>query len=133
MHFYFLFEQYKLESTEVIKEINTTYFLIEGTYSTKEQASLATKEIKTNLIVKEDANYTVYLAITKDKDNLEKLQNLYKDLNINTTLKKMSIEDQEFIATLEQMDILLTKAEDKEEIEAVNKVVLATYQELIVE
>lgn len=128
-----LFEQYKLESETVIKEVNSTYFLTEGSYSTKEQAEKATEDIEPNLIIKEDANYTVYLAITKDNKNLEKLKKLYEDLGINTTIKKMSIENQEFLATLEQMDLLLNKTSTNEEMLAINEVILANYQEFVLD
>ena len=50
----FLFEQYKLESETVIKEVNSTYFLMEGSYSTEEQAKKAVSNIEPYLIVKED-------------------------------------------------------------------------------
>lgn len=128
-----LFEQYKLESETVIKEVNSTYFLTERSYSTKEQAEKATEDIEPNLVIKEDANYTVYLAITKDNKNLEKLKKLYEDLGINTTIKKMSIENQEFLATLEQMDLLLNKTSTNEEMLAINEVILANYQEFVLD
>ena len=48
----FLFEQYKLESESVIKEVNSTYFLMEGSYSTKEQAKKTVTNIEPYLIFK---------------------------------------------------------------------------------
>lgn len=131
----FLFEQYKLESESVIKEVNSTYFLMEGSYSTKEQANkvVSDNNIKTYLIVKEDANYIVYLAITSSNDNLEKLKKMYKEDGINTSIKKMSIDNKEFLAMLEQMDILLNKTSSNDEILAINEVVLANYQEFVLE
>ena len=84
----FLFEQYKLESETVIKEVNSTYFLMEGSYSTEEQAKKAVSNIDPFLIVKEDANYVVYLAITSSNDNLEKLKKMYKEeKKVNNTIK----------------------------------------------
>ena len=131
----FLFEQYKLESESVIKEVNSTYFLMEGSYSTEDQANKAVTDnnIKTYLIVKEDANYIIYLAITKDNDNLDKLKKLYNDLGINCSIKKMSTSNEEFLAMLEQMDILLDKTSSNDEILAINEVVLANYQEFVLE
>lgn len=131
----FLFEQYKLESESVIKEVNSTYFLMEGSYSAKEQANkvVSDNNIKTYLIVKEDANYIVYLAITSSNDNLEKLKKMYKEDGINTSIKKMSIDNKEFLAMLEQMDILLNKTSSNDEILAINEVVLANYQEFVLE
>ena len=129
----FLFEQYKLESSEVVKEVNSLYFIMEGSYSSLEQAYNATKDIDVKLITKEDANYIVYLSITKDSNNLEKLEKLYKDLNINTTIKTMSVSNKEFLATLEQMDLLINNTKDNEEILSINEVVLANYQEFVLE
>lgn len=131
----FLFEQYKLESESVIREVNSTYFLMEGSYSTEDQANKAVTDnnIKTYLIVKEDANYIVYLAITKDNDNLDKLKKLYNDLGINCSIKKMSASNEEFLAMLEQMDILLNKTSSNDEILAINEVILANYQEFVLE
>lgn len=129
----FLFEQYKLESETVIKEVNSTYFLMEGSYSTEEQAKKAVSNIEPYLIVKEDANYIVYLAITSSNDNLEKLKKMYKEEDINASIKKMSIENEEFLATLEQMDVLLNKAKSNDEITSINEVVLANYQEFVLE
>lgn len=129
----FLFEQYKLEDKSVVREVNSIYFVMEGSYGTLEQAKKATKDIEVKLITKEDANYVVYLAITRNNDNLEKLEKIYNDLKINTTIKKMSIDDEEFLATLEQMDLLIDKTTSQDEILAVNEVVLANYQEFVLE
>ena len=132
----FLFEQYKLESESVIKEVNSTYFLVEGTYSTETQATKAVTSntnIDPYIIVKEDANYIVYLAITASNDNLEKLKKMYEEKNVNASIKKMSIENEEFLATLEQMDILLNNAKTNDEITSITEVVLANYQEFVLE
>ena len=129
----FLFEQYKLEDKSVVREVNSIYFVMEGSYGTLEQAKEATKDIEVKLITKEDANYVVYLAITRNNDNLEKLEKIYNDLKINTTIKKMSIDDEEFLATLEQMDLLIDKTTSQDEILAVNEVILANYQEFVLE
>lgn len=132
----FLFEQYKLESETVIKEVNSTYFLVEGTYSTETQATKAVTSntnIDPYIIVKEDANYIVYLAITASNDNLEKLKKMYEEKDVNASIKKMSIENEEFLATLEQMDILLNNAKTNDEITSITEVVLANYQEFVLE
>ena len=45
----------------------------------------------------------------------------------------MSIENEEFLATLEQMDILLNNAKTNDEITSITEVVLANYQEFVLE
>ncbi len=129
----FLFERYKEEDKAVLKETNSLYFFIEGVYSNKSQAEKSSENVKVKLITKEDANYVTYLAITKDEANLEKLEKLFKKLKVNATIKKMSINNKEFLTILEQMDLLLKKTNQNEELLAVNEVVLSNYQDLVLE
>ena len=58
---------------------------------------------------------------------------MYKEEDIHASIKKMSIENEEFLATLEQMDVLLNKAKSNDEITSINEVVLANYQEFVLE
>lgn len=129
----FLFERYKEEDKAVLKETNSLYFFIEGVYNNKGQAEKSSENVKVKLITKEDANYITYLAITKDEANLEKLEKLFKKLKVNATIKKMSINNKEFLTILEQMDLLLKKTNQKEELLAVNEVILSNYQDLVLE
>ena len=129
----FLFERYKEEDKAVLKETNSLYFFIEGVYNNKSQAEKSSENVKVKLITKEDANYVTYLAITKDEANIEKLEKLFKKLKVNATIKKMSINNKEFLTILEQMDLLLKKTNQNEELLAVNEVVLSNYQDLVLE
>ena len=129
----FLFERYKEEDKAVLKETNSLYFFIEGVYNNKSQAEKSSENVKVKLITKEDTNYVTYLAITKDEANLEKLEKLFKKLKVNATIKKMSINNKEFLTILEQMDLLLKKTNQNEELLAVNEVVLSNYQDLVLE
>ena len=106
---------------------------MEGSYNSKEQAENATNDIEVKLITKEDNNYVVYLAITKDEENLDKFADVYHDLKINTTIKKMSVDNEEFLTSLEQMDLLLKKTTYQDEVLAINEVVLANYEQLILD
>ena len=45
----------------------------------------------------------------------------------------MSINNKEFLTILEQMDLLLKKTNQNEELLAVNEVVLSNYQDLVLE
>lgn len=126
-----LFEQFKEEDQEVFAQNDVIYFLEEGIYDNLERAEAATKDIDTKIIVKEDANYYVYLAITKNKSNLSRLKKIYKDMNLNINVKEMEIEDTSFLTSLEQMDGLVEKTTTKEELLTITKVVLANYEELV--
>ena len=118
---------------EVMQEKNKIYFIQEGVYDNEEEAKKATAELDTKIIVKEDAKYYVYLAMTQSEKNLEKLKKFYQNQGINITIKEMEITDESFINTLIQMDGLLEDTTKEEQIDPINKVVLANYQELILE
>ena len=127
----FLFNKYKEEQLVFQSEEDSIYFLEEGVYDNKERAENATSNIDAKIIVKEDAKYYVYLAITDDDINLEKLNTMYDELEINATVKEMKVSDESFLSTLEQMDGLMNSATKNDEILAINKVVLATYEEMV--
>ncbi|HIT10053.1 MAG TPA: hypothetical protein IAC24_00425 [Candidatus Onthousia faecigallinarum] len=130
---HFLFLEYQEETMEVMQEKNKIYFIQEGVYDNEEEAKKATAELDTKIIVKEDAKYYVYLAMTQSEKNLEKLKKFYQNQGINITIKEMEITDESFINTLIQMDGLLEDTTKEEQIDPINKVVLANYQELILE
>lgn len=127
----FLFEKYKLEDEVVVKEVNSIHFIYEGVYNNKEQAIEASKNIENKLIVKEDVNYVVYLGITSDNNNLQKLEDIYNDLGITTNVKMMSISNDTFLATLEQLDILISNSEQENEILNVVETILANYEQTL--
>lgn len=127
----YLFHQYKMEDAEVFYEKNAIYFFTEGVYDNKERAQKATEDIETKVIVKEDAKYYVYLAITKNKENKERLMKMYQDKKIEVSIKEMSITNTSFLTCLQQMDGLIPSVKTNEELETINKVVLANYEELI--
>ena len=127
----FLFKQYQEEDRTVFYDREQVYFFQEGSYDNLERATKATENLDTKIIVKEDAKYYVYLAITQDIHNKEKLEKMYKDMGINVTVKKMNVSNSSFITCLEQMDGLMEKTKEKEEILPINRVILANYEELV--
>ena len=69
-----LFKKYQQEDIEVFQEENMVYVFEEGVYDNQERAENATESLDTKLIVKEDAKYYVYLAMTKNNDNAKQLK-----------------------------------------------------------
>lgn len=125
-----LFQKYQQEESQVFQE-KGTYFFIEGAYDNQERAENATNHLAAKLIVKEDNHYVVYVGITNTKDNVEKLKKFFQESDIQTTIKQMTITDESFLTNLDQMDGLLKQIKTKSELWPINKVILATYEELI--
>lgn len=125
-----LFQKYRQEDMQVFQE-DVVYFFEEGVYDNQERAENATTAISTKLIVKEDAKYSVYLAITQDKNNMESLKKMFADETLNVTIKEMAIENSSFLTSLEQMDGLMKQVKTNEERETINRVILANYEEFV--
>lgn len=126
-----LFKKYQQEDIEVFQEENMVYVFEEGVYDNQERAENATESLDTKLIVKEDAKYYVYLAMTKNNDNAKQLKKLYEKEKINVEIKKLVIENSSFLTSLEQMDGLMKQVNSMDELLPINRVVLANYEELI--
>lgn len=119
--------------TNISKEDkNDIYFLQLGVYSSINSMEEDTKKVDNKLVLKEDNKYYVYVAISKYKDNLNKISKLYNNLGYNLYIKPRRVVNQEFLLNLEQFDKLLKTSTALEEINTINSVVLSSYEEMVI-
>lgn len=111
---------------------NLIYFLQLGVYTNKNSMSLDTKSVENKIVAVEDGKYYVYVGISKDKDNLKKISNIYDDLGYSLYIKEQKVIDAEFRTNLEQFDKLLKSAKNEEEINTINSVILSSYEEMVI-
>lgn len=117
--------------SENINKKNTYYFLQLGVYDDMDSLSKDTKNIDDKLVLKENDKYYVYVGISKEKDNLKRISNLYKDYGYNLLIKEKIIMNEEFCINLEQFDKLLKNTKDLEELKKIMAVILSSYQEMV--
>ncbi len=117
--------------SENINKKNTYYFLQLGVYDDMDSLSKDTKNIDDKLVLKENDKYYVYVGISKEKDNLKRISNLYKDYGYNLLIKEKIIMNEEFCINLEQFDKLLKNTKDLEESKKIMAVILSSYQEMV--
>lgn len=108
-----------------------TYILQEGVYTNKEALDKHLKDIDKYILYEEDGKYYVYLAFTTSLNNVNKLKSLYEEEDVSVYVRKANILNDEFVASLEQYDLLLEEVKDDEEIFAINETILSSYEELI--
>ncbi len=123
----FLYERYESETT--ISLGKTIYFLQYGIYSTIEEAQQ--EKLSSSILVREDNKFYLYLGISLQKQNLEKIKSFYDEENKTTCIKATTITDNTFLNHIAQWDVLLSNAKTKEEVLAISKVVLADYEETV--
>lgn len=125
----FLFGE-KIELIKKLQKGDTYYFLEEGIYSNYNNIQNNINAYR-KIIENKNNKYHVYIGITRDKKVLEKLKKIYKEDNINVSVKEINLYSQEFKNNVEQFDLLIKQTKDNSQILTIEEVVIANYQEII--
>lgn len=123
----FIFKEYK-DNEMVFGLSNTIYFLQYGVYTNMDSADIKTEKY---IEVEEDGKHYVYVGMTTDKDNAEKIQNSYKQKGIDLYIKQNYVSNKEFVSELSQYDILLSSSKTDEEMNSILATVLSSYEEFV--
>ncbi len=127
------FDKYSsLKVDEVISYNANTYMLKYKTYSSKKKMEENVKKIDRYIYIKEGNDITVYLAIASSKDNIKKIKKIYDEENIKTSIKRVDIENEEFIQNLNEYEKLLTAAYSKSSLITIENQILSCYEKLVV-
>lgn len=125
----FFYSNYE-EEQNLEKNYNS-YLLQLGIFNTKEDVEKELHGIENYIVIEKDKKYYVYLGISTKKNNATKLQEVFLDKDINTSIKKTVINDIEFMSSLEQFDLLLDSVTNDEDIMSINAVILSSYEEML--
>ena len=110
----------------------TYYFLQLGVYDDIDSLNDDTKIVEDKIVLKEKDKYYVYVGISKDKNILNRISDLYKNYGYNLLIKNKKINNEEFIINLEQFDKLLKQTNELEELKKIMAVILSSYQEMVI-
>ncbi len=119
----------KEEAYDSLQEENLVYFLSLGNFATQEEAEQKSDAYAAKMILKEDGKYDVYVGLTQDEENLDKIKSVFSIEKL--IVREMCINNDEFLSELKQYDILLKNTEVKEEIVSILKSVFSTYEETV--
>lgn len=109
-----------------LKKKKPYYFLQEGVYFNKNNIK---KEISPHIIEHKNDKYYVYVGITKSKEIATKLLRIYENMGYKIDLKERYHASETFDNNVDQYDLLIHAASDKDEILTIEEVVLANYEE----
>lgn len=126
-----LYNKVDFKLLKTFKENNDFYLLQLGTYDTKEIMQRDTRDINPKVYEVKNDKYYVYVGISSNMNNLNKIKDIYKDEELTT--KVINIKDEEFINNLRQFDILIDNTDDKDEILTIEEVVLSSFNKKILE
>ena len=132
---YIMFDSYKKEETKPVSissKINKLYFIQIGVYSNLGDMKQKLSNIENYTYTKENDLYHVYVGITKNEENKEKIKEYFNKLGYDTYVKEFEIENENFNEVLTQYDILLKETNDEKTIATVCNQILNKYEELVV-
>lgn len=129
LSFYMLKEYEKTDIFPTFSESETAYLIQQGVYSSMESMQENTSHLTDYIYSVIDNMYYVYIGISLDSSNVNKIQEYYKSKDIDTIVKTTTLTDQEFIEVLKQYDMVLNNTDDEETIKEICKQVLSKYKE----
>lgn len=127
----FMFNQYTYEAKigTVFKNGEKLSFITYGIYSSKDSMEKECSNLKSYIYSIENDKYYVYLAITKNELNLEKLKGYFNSIGYDVSVRELNVTNESYLELLEQYDILLSKTDDINVIEAISSQSITKYKE----
>lgn len=107
------------------KQEETLYLVQQGVYSSLTSMQENTKNIPYYVYTLDNNLYYVYIGMSLDMDNIEKIRKYY---DMETIVKSKTITDENFINTLKMNDEVLKQTEDREVIKETINNVLKKYE-----
>ena len=87
-------------------------------------------DLSNKLVVLKDNQYYVYVGITLDKNNVDKIKKIYEDMGYQIYVQEIELDSEEFISNVSQFDLLVAEADSTDDILSVEEVVLANYEQI---
>ena len=130
---FIIFRQYKTTSQSVFSETTTIYFLQQGVYSSKESMEDNAKLLSEYIYTLEDEQYRVFVGITTDKSNSEKIKGIFNNKGIDIYIKERNIENMAFVEKLKQYDEIIRTSNDETAILELESQILNEYELVVKE
>lgn len=127
----FMFNQYGDKNELMIASTNTTkyYFVQLGAYSSYDSMMNNTNKLYEFIYTNDNELYYVFGCITKDKDNVGKIEGFFKDNGYITYIKEFNLSNRTLDTEVNNIDLLLSNTDDKNSIKELCKQTLILYKE----
>lgn len=129
----FFINQYnEYEGIKVSGTGEKLYFIQYGVFSSLDSMEENTINLQNYVYNQEDNMYYVYVGITKEKDNAEKIVKYYNNIGYDTIIKNFEITNKEFLNLLINYDTILKATDDETAISSLINQVLLKYEEVVI-
>ncbi len=129
-----IFNQYdNKQNIKTIFNAETTIYLVRvGIFSSIESMETNCMDLNYYIYNIQDGQYYVYVGITENMENYNKIAGYFKTLGYDNYKTEISIKNDAFIENLRQYDLLLEETTDNKIIDAICSQVLTKYEELVI-
>ena len=127
------FDKYK--KVDTINVINNTnvYALRYGKYANLDEMQDDVSKVDRYIYIESKEDISAYVALALTRDSINKIKKVYKDKNINLTVSKINIENEEFIGNLNEYEKLLKATDDSKSLLIIENQILSCYMSLVVD
>ena len=123
------------ENKENIKLVNLSkeelIFFKYKSYSSEDEMKKGVMNLNSYIYTKEENQYHVYLAITKNEKNISKIKGFFEKKGYVINEEKIMISNEHFLKQIDDYDLLLQNTDKEEVIEAIISGVLEKYEEAV--
>ena len=127
-----IFNQYENTNT-TFGDGERLYFIQVGVYSNMDSMQEDFKDVDDYLYLIENNAYHLYVGITKNEKIATKIEGYYREKGNNIYIKEKMVNNPEFTTLLGEYDKILDITSKDTDIEIVEKVVLASYKEMVLQ
>ena len=128
------FDRYKkVDSINVISNNTNVYALRYGKYANLDEMQDDVTHVDRYIYIESKDDVSAYVALTTTRDSINKIKKVYKDKNLNLTVSKVNIENEEFIENLNEYEKLLKATDDYKSLLIIENQILSCYMNLVVD
>ena len=125
----YVLNRYKALNYEETSDSNTVYMLNYADFNSYDDMVNSIVDVDQYIYIDDGSKYKTYLAIAKTKENAQKVKNIYEEKNLS--IKKVSIDNLEFLQNLNEYEKLLDASSDKQAILTIEKQILSCYEKMV--
>lgn len=108
-----IFSGYQSDKTITVSKAGYKfYFLQLGAYSSYDSMIENTTKLGNYIYNNDDKMYYVFTCITKDINNMNKIENYYKQEGYNTYMKEFILTDEELNKSITDIDLIMSNTNE---------------------
>lgn len=113
-----MFNQYNIQEPIHLASNNSSkfYFIQLGAYSSYDSMITNTNKLESYIYLQNDNLYYVFGCITKNKNNLDKIEGYFKDNGYTTYRKEFNLSKESLEEEINKIDLILNETNDQSSI-----------------